>query len=326
MIIRAGASTICDSRGVELRHFEYFVAVAEELSFTRAAARLHVVQSGVSAVIRGLEADLGAPLFERSSKRVELTDAGVAFLPRARAALDAAIAARDAVDEVLGGLRGRLRIGTMAGIDLIDIPALLGRFHRESPGVTVQLVASPHGSRSLVESVANGSLHLAFVSIPLPAPASVTLRELASFPLRLVLPAWHALATRPSVSLADLADEIFIDYPDGYGNRAVVDRAFNTVGLRRHVSVEVADITAGAHFVRHDLGVAILPSFVIPDHPDLRIVPIRDTDLRWTMSVATSSLRSVSAATRALLKLLDDPADSGTSRPNACSPPGRGVI
>ncbi len=295
---------------MELRHFEYFVAVAEELSFTRAAARLHVVQSGVSAVIRGLETDLGTPLLERTSKRVELTDAGLAFLPRARAALDAAIAARDAVDEVRGGLRGRLRIGTMAGVDLIDIPALLGRFHREYPGVTVQLVASPQGSRSLVEWVASGSLHLAFVSVPPPLPASVTLRELVSFPLRLVVPAGHRLANRPSVRLAELADEIFIDYPDGYGNRAVVDRAFNAAGLDRCVSVEVADITAGAHFVRHDLGVAILPSFVIPDHPDLRIVPIRETDLRWTMSVATSSRRAVSAATRALLKLLDERADS----------------
>jgi DNA-binding transcriptional LysR family regulator len=306
---------------MELRHFEYFVAVAEELSFTRAAARLHVVQSGVSAVIRNLEADLGVPLLERSSKRVELTDAGAAFLPRARAALDAANSARDAVDEVRGGLRGRLRIGTMAGIDLVDIPALLGRFHREYPDVTVQLVASPHGSRSLVEAVANGSLHLAFVSVPLPGPASVSLRELAWFPLRLVVPARHPLATRPSVSLADLADETFIDYPDGYGNRAVVDRAFNAAGLRRHVSVEVADITAGAHFVLHDLGVAILPSFVIPDHPDLRIVPIRETNLRWTMSVATSSLRAVSAASRALLELLDEPADVHTSANGLWSTP-----
>src|SRR4051812_20995414 len=91
--------------GVGLRPFEYFVAVAEERSFPRAAARLHVVQSGVSAVIKAMERELGARLLERTSKRVELTDAGEALLPRARAALDAVRDARDAVDDVRGGLR-----------------------------------------------------------------------------------------------------------------------------------------------------------------------------------------------------------------------------
>src|SRR3954464_8330413 len=120
---------------MELRHFEYFVAVAEERSFTRAAARLHVVQSGVSAVIKSLERELGADLLERTSKRVALTDAGEALLPRARAALEAAQAARDAVGEVRGGLRGTLRIGILNSVAELDIPGLLGTFHRTYPGV-----------------------------------------------------------------------------------------------------------------------------------------------------------------------------------------------
>ena len=95
---------------VELRHLEYFVAVAEERNFTRAAARLNIVQSAVSAAIKSLERELGAPLLERTSKRVALTDAGLALLPKARATLDAARDAREAVDEVRGGLRGTLRI------------------------------------------------------------------------------------------------------------------------------------------------------------------------------------------------------------------------
>lgn len=88
---------------MELRHLEYFLAVAEELNFTRAARRLHVVQSGVSAAVRALEHELGAPLFERTSKQVALTAAGEALLPEARATLAAAQAARDAVGQVAGG-------------------------------------------------------------------------------------------------------------------------------------------------------------------------------------------------------------------------------
>src|SRR4051812_26850994 len=143
----------CDSCRMELRHLEYFVAVAEERSFTRAAARLHVVQSGVSAAVKALERELDAALLERTSKRVALTDAGEALLPRARAALDAAQAARDAVGEVRGGLRGVLRIGTLASLSLIDVPALLGRFHRANPGVTIRLLVSPRGTAGLLDAL-----------------------------------------------------------------------------------------------------------------------------------------------------------------------------
>jgi DNA-binding transcriptional LysR family regulator len=80
-----------------------------------------------------------------------------------------------------------------------------------------------------------------------------------------------------------------------------------SLGRSLPISSKERSVYAGADFVRHDLGVAILPSFVIPDHPDLRIVPIRGTDLQWTMCVATSSLRNVNSTTRALLALLDDP-------------------
>src|SRR4051794_19132928 len=178
---------------MELRHFEYFVAVAEERSFTRAAVRLHVVQSGVSAVIKSLERDLGAALLERSSKRVALTDAGEALLPKARAALDAARAARDAVDEVRGGLRGTLRLGLLNSVAEIDIAAVLGAFHRAHPGVSLQLTVSPHGSTGLLDALADGTLDLAIVSVPGRPPAGIRVRQLLWRRLDLVLPAGHRL-------------------------------------------------------------------------------------------------------------------------------------
>src|ERR1700757_1892545 len=116
---------------MELRQLAVFVAVAEEGSFTRAADRLHVVQSAVSAAVRNLERELGARLFDRSTHRVELTDAGGALLPEARATLAAAQAARDAVDEARGGLRGTVVLGTMQaqGMRAIDIAGVLSTFH-----------------------------------------------------------------------------------------------------------------------------------------------------------------------------------------------------
>src|SRR5579875_126563 len=174
---------------MDLRRLESFVAVAEESSFTRAAARLHVVQSGVSAAVKTLERDLGAPLLDRTSKRVRLTDAGAALLPRARATLAAAQDAADAVDEVRGGLRGSVRIGTMTAVGLVDLPALLGRFHREHPDVSLHLSVAPSGSRGLVAALTEGTLDLAFVSLPGPPPAQLTLRDLGASPLDLLVPA-----------------------------------------------------------------------------------------------------------------------------------------
>jgi DNA-binding transcriptional LysR family regulator len=299
------AISLCDDWPMELRHFEYFVAVAEERNFTRAAARLHVVQSGVSAVIKSLERELGVALLERTSKRVALTDAGEALLPRARAALDAVHAARDAVDEVRGGLRGTVRIGTLTSVGVIALPALLGAFHRTHPDVTLRLIVSPRGSVGLLDALTDGSLEVAFVSVPGRPPAAVRLRQVYHERLQLVVPAGHRLADAAEVTIGDLAGEPFVDFPTGYGNRAVVDRAFAAAAVRRQVAIEVIDIGTGANFVREGLGVAILPPFAVPDRAGLILKEVTGADLDWPLGVATSAGRRPSAAARALLELID---------------------
>lgn len=291
---------------MELRHLEYFVAVAEEENFTRAAARLHIVQSAVSAAIKTLERELGVALLDRNSKRVLMTDAGGALLPRARVALDAARDARDAVDEVRGGLRGVLRIGTMTSIRLIDMPALLGEYHRRYPGVQLRTSAAPSGSQGLVEALIDRRLDLAFVSQPGVRTASIAVRDLASSVLDLVVPLDHPFADRATVGLAELADLDFIDSPLGYGNRTVADRAFEAAGLRRFVSIEISDVATGVAYVQHGLGVALLPRFVLGEAADVQVKTVTGGDLNWPLSVATSSDRSPSAAVSALLELIDE--------------------
>ena len=181
---------------MELRHLEYFVAVAEELSFTRASRRLHVVQSGVSSAIQGLERELGAALFDRDRHRVTLTEAGQALLPEARATLAAAQAAADAVAEATAGLRGTLFVGTMISTGPVDVPALLARFHEQHPGVLVRLRALPGGSADLAREVASGGLDLALLSLPGDPPAGLAVRQLAHEPMALICAASHPLAGR----------------------------------------------------------------------------------------------------------------------------------
>lgn len=291
---------------MELRHLEYFLAVAEELNFTRAAARLHMVQSGVSAAIRALERELGTPLFDRTSRQVSLTEAGRALLPEARATVAAAQAARDAVDQVRGGLRGTLSIGTMTSIGLLDLPALSERFHALHPGVTLRLRAEPSGSAGLAGSLLDGDLDLAFLSLPGPAPTGLRLRPLASVPLVALLRDDHPFADREEVALSDLAGSPFIDSPVGYGNRTLVDQEMADSGLERQVVIEVADGSTAAAYVCHGLGVAVLPEVAVhSDDPRLRVLPLAGRPLIWVFSCATSSTRRPSAALRAFLPMVD---------------------
>ncbi|WP_344980568.1 LysR family transcriptional regulator [Streptosporangium fragile] len=306
---------------MELRHLEYFLAVAEELNFTRAAQRLHVVQSGVSAAVRALERELGAELFDRDSKRVALTDAGAALLPEARATLAAAQAARDAVGQVRGGLRGTLSMGTMTSVAILDMPGLIGQFHAEHPAVTIRLHVAPSGSAGLAQSLLEGRLDIAFLSLPGRPPAGLGIRELATVPMVAVLPAGHRLAAKEEVTLAALADEPFIDTPVGYGNRAVVDRELAAIGLRRQVAIDVTDIATVAAYVGHGLGVALLPTFAVPyGDPKVRVLPVADRLMSWSLSVATAAARRPSAALSALLTMVDRHVNVSEGMP--IDPPG----
>jgi DNA-binding transcriptional LysR family regulator len=288
---------------MELRQLECFVAVTEEANFTRAAARLHIVQSAVSATIKSLERELGAALLDRNSKRVLLTDAGTALLPAARAALGAAREAADAVAEVQGGLRGTLRLGTLTWVPIIDLPALLGAFHRQYPGVLLQTTAAPSGTQGLVDALLERRLDLAFVSWPGPPPAGVALTGLASSVLDLVVPAGHPLAGRASVRIGELAGLDFVDSPVGYGNRTVADRAFAAAALTRRVTIEITNIATGPDFVRHGLGVALLPRFALGQGDGVAVLRVEAADLQWPLSLAVLSGRPPGAAARAMIAM-----------------------
>lgn len=293
---------------MELRHLEYFLAVAENRSFTEAAKRLHVVQSGVSATIKALERELGAELFVRGPAGVALTPAGEELRPRARETLDAARAAKDAVNATRGSVRGTVTVGTLTRINVIDLPTLLVDLHARHPEVSVHLRAASAGSAGLLSQLRDGDLDVAFCVFTDSPPTDLNARLAAAVPLLLVVPVDHALAQRDSVRLAELAGMSFVDSPLGYGTRTVIDNAFAAAGIDRTVTVEVADLGTAATYIRNGLGIGLLSWTILDDIDDsgLTTVRIADYDLEWRLFVTTSALRPTTAATRALLALIEE--------------------
>jgi DNA-binding transcriptional LysR family regulator len=289
---------------VDTRQLEYFVTVAEELNFTRAARRLFAVQSTVSAGIRSLEQELGAALFDRSSKRVELTPAGIALLPEAQAAIDAIDRVRSSVALTKRGIRGRLRVGIFTTFEFVELPALFGEFHERYPLVDLQLVASATGSTGLADDVRRGRIDVAFMGLPPQDLVGFHLLELARSPYVVVLPVAHPLAGRRGVSLADIAGERWIDSPEGFGNRVVVERALAAAGLSRTVIAEVAELAEAPRFVAAGFGIVVLPEITYRAAPDVTVLPLTGHDIHWVLSAV--SRPAPSQAVTALLELLEE--------------------
>jgi DNA-binding transcriptional LysR family regulator len=286
---------------MELRQLRMFVAVAEEGGFSRAADRLHLVQSAVSAGIRGLERELGTPLFHRDTRHVELSDAGRALLPEARNVLSAVTLATDSVAQVGSGLRGSVTLGTMQaqGMRRVSTARLIATFQRDHTGVRIS-ARHVGGSTEMARQIADGGLDLGILSLIEQAPAGLELTPLASEPILLACAPGHRLAGSQTVSLTELAAERFVEMPEGWGVRIATDRAFAAAGIRRTVSFELNDSASVIEFVREGLGVALLPVPMAAIAPEVLQIPIADAALSFDIFLAEPTGRRRTAAATAL--------------------------
>lgn len=305
---------------MELRHLEHFLAVAEEGNFTRAAARLHLVQSALSVSIRSLEREFGVRLFDRNTHRVELTDSGRALLPEARRTLAAADGARDAVAAVRGGLRGTIRIGIMHSLSLIDLAGLLTDFHRDRPAVHLIPRFAQGGSAELADEVAAGRLDLAFAALPDGYPKGLAVRTLASEQMVLACPPGEALGRNEVIDLRELDGRRFVDFPLGWGTRMAADRLFLRHGLRREIAVEVADIPNVTDLVTAGFGYAFLSPSMITARKGPAIRRVRPAP-EFVVSLITSDTQPLSAATQAMVDLVSERYPELPRTPDTSSPP-----
>ncbi|WP_067697460.1 LysR family transcriptional regulator [Nocardia jejuensis] len=287
---------------MELRQLRYFVTVVEEANFTRAAARLHLAQPGLSAQIKQLEKELGQPLLDRSTRSVSLTPVGAAVLPLARAALAATERIAHTVDEFAGVLRGHVRIGMISGAatDELDIAEVLSDFHRDHPQIGISLIED--ASESMYDALRRGELDIALISFSGdesdPAVATETVFSTAIA----AAVASESLGFGERTTLAELCEHPLISLPRGTGIRALFEKACARAGLVPNVAFEAGAPPLLLRLAAHDLGVAIVPP--IPDESaaelGVRIVPI-DPELRGRLALAWNAERPISPAAKVLL-------------------------
>ncbi|SNX63128.1 DNA-binding transcriptional LysR family regulator [Streptomyces sp. TLI_55] len=286
----------------------YVVAVAETRNFTRAAERCEVVQSSLSHRIAGLERELGVRLFARTSRRVELTSAGEAFVAAARDCLAAADRAAADAAAATGVVRGRLAVGVIVTTAAVDVPELLQRYRARHPQVRVDLRSGR--SDDLAAAVRDGKLDIAFLGLPeSQRPTDVEALALDHDRHALLVPADHPLAHTPQVTLREITDETFVDFVSGTPARAQSDQAFAAAGLVRDVAYEAGVVELITRLVARGLGVALLPSaFITPlaqADPTLALIPVSDGPSR--IEYLIWSRFNPSPATRAMLKVLGVP-------------------
>jgi DNA-binding transcriptional LysR family regulator len=246
---------------IELRHLRSLVVLAEELHFGRAAARLGIAQPPLSQQIQRLERLLGSRLFERTSRRVQLTDAGNAFLVEARRALLAVENAVEAARRAGRGETGELRVAFAATVMFVHLPRIIREFRTRFPGVHLDLREMPTGPQ--LAALRAGDIDLGFVREPRPDP-DLEIVTVMREPLRIAVNKSHPLAARATLAVRHLADEPFVLFPEELapGLYAQVMELCRAAGFTPRVVEESRELYTSVSLVEAGVGVSILPASV----------------------------------------------------------------
>jgi len=245
---------------IELRHLRYFLAVAEESHFTRAAAKLHVTQPTLSHQIRELEGQLNLPLFDRIGRRVKLTAAGEMLLPHARRVVRELTDAQAALEELHGLKRGVLKVGIVQTVNACVIPEIVARFGAAHPGI--QIACGEMAVADIETDLESGKLDLGISFLP-PARKALEGQPLFTEELVLVVAADHALAKRRRLHLRDLANHPMALLAQQYCTRQLIDRSMADAAIQPEVRVEMNSVDSILSTVKRTQLVTILPTLAL---------------------------------------------------------------
>jgi DNA-binding transcriptional LysR family regulator len=279
---------------MELTPLRYFRAIAQHGHMTRAAKALGVTQPALSAMLKKLEAEVGAPLVDRTGRGVELTEAGRVFLRHAEDAVRRADAALLAVRQLVGLERGSLRVGGGATATTYLLPPVVSAVRRRHPGL--RFYVREAGSNAVAAAVASGELDLGIVTLPVRGAVdadALETRPLVEDELRLIVPPRHALAGRTGFRWKDLAGEGVVAFEAGTAVRELVDRAATRAGVSLDVVMELRSIESIKQMVAAGIGVGFVSRFALREGEGLAC---REARLGRQLAVVRRRDRTPSAA------------------------------
>lgn len=271
---------------MELRHLRYFVAVAEELHFGRAAAKLHIAQPSLSQQIRALEEELGFPLITRTNRRVQLTAAGSIFLAEARHILAYADQAVRLAQRAHRGEVGRLALGFVGSASYSILPTIVRAFRERYPDV--ELLLHQLTTTEQVEALHRRHIQLGLLRLPLADP-ELNLEPVFREPLVVALPAAHPLGNSECLSFQQLAGEPFILYPRrlGPGTYDQILRRCAEAGFSPQIVQEAVEMQTIVGLVAAGIGISLVPASIMSfTVPGIAYRALQDSPLEWELALA----------------------------------------
>lgn len=272
---------------MDIRQLKAFVAIAEEKTFTAGAKRLNVTQAAVSMQIRQLEEEIGLPLFNRTPRRVILTQAGETLMTRARKILREHDMALDELAEIAGAEHGRLRIGTASAMfATIQLPAILENLNKKFENAEISVVSGT--SHALVEKISHGEVDIAFVSLPVEHP-NIETELLFSDEIVAIAHPDHSFAKEKTISAKKLANEPLILGEKGGNTRRLIDDFFDKAGVKPNIIMELSRQEAIDKMVENEMGVGISGAKNVAQKvADRKLIAIniKGAQIKWALGLA----------------------------------------
>lgn len=285
---------------MELYQLGYFIEIARQRSFTRAAERLHMAQPALSQQMKNLESELGTALFIRGRKEIQLTAAGKAFLPRAEALLTQAEAAKAIVSDVVQLRGGKLIIAAIPSVSACLLPEVIRSFSRKHEQVELQLIED--SSERVSENVESGLADIGFLQLPASKSAFET-RTIISEPFVLLVAKSHPLVKQKEVALKQLAAESFIFYKGRARDTAL--EACRKAGFEPQIACESGELETVRALVAAGLGLAVVPQLAAGNLPKtIQAITIREPKMQRQIAAVWQKGSVLSPAAQALLELV----------------------
>ncbi|WP_458414761.1 cidABC operon transcriptional activator CidR [Schinkia sp. CFF1] len=285
---------------MDIKHLLYFIEVAKEKSFSRAADKLYITQPTISKMIKNLEDELGIALFDRSKKQLVLTDGGKIILEQAKLIDYAFHNLETELDQLLGLKKGHIRIGLPPIFDAYMFLKIVSDFHEKYPGITFQLVEE--GSKKIEESVENNLLDIGVIVLP----TKIEQFEHFAFmeeDLRLILHTSHPLSDKEEVDLAELSNEAFILFNNDFVLNDRIIHSCKSVGFNPTIIAESSQRSFIENMVAWKLGVALLPEGACRDlNKNIKSIKVINPIISWKLGIIWSKNQYLSYAAKEWLQ------------------------